>query len=255
MRVYYFGVPYPKYMQTIRWSEVGDIVFDEMCKLIPPYSYVLEVGCGSGRRIPYIRSRTESIVYFGCDLSLQRWRTVPHGPGDYLTIASADTLPFPSTTMHVVMSIFVIEHLVFPARFLDEAWRILRSQGRLLLVAPDFQTAPMASDRIGLSYGSGRDKIRQGRFLDAALTLYDTRIRIPKLRSIRNRQVQQGRSTFPILTNPRCLSLKGFVPDCDAVYPSSADEIVTYLSSKADFDEYEIFYQDQHKFGLMIKKR
>jgi hypothetical protein len=123
-----------------------------------------------------------------------------------------------------------------------------------LIVAPDFSRNAMASERIGLSYGPGREKAKSGRLVDALLTTYDTRLRLRLLRYLRRRSVGQGRVTFPILLEPRCLRLSGFVPDCDAVYPVCPEEITNYLEKREAFSGSEVFYRDGHTFGLMAVK-
>src|SRR5207302_4084364 len=149
------------------------------------------------------------------------------------------------------------EHLVFPNRFLAEAWRVLRPKGRLLIVAPDFLFLPMASERIGLSYGSGSVKLMSGRVVDAFLTAFDTRIRLRRWHRQRERRLKAGEFWFPILTAPRCLAEPslGFVPDCDAVYPACPEEIVNYMSQFISYDRHEIFHRSGCAFGLLVQKR
>jgi SAM-dependent methyltransferase len=167
---------------------------------------------------------------------------------------SATALPFQPGSFDVILSMFVIEHLVFPTRFLDGAWTLLRSRGRLIIVAPDFWRGVMASEPIGLSYGPGREKLSQGKILDALLTLYDTRLRLAWLRHCRRREIEKGLTMFPIFTEPRCLQLPGFTPDCDAIYLSCPEEIVSYLGKKKAFQSSEIFHRDKSTFGLLILK-
>ena len=151
---------------------------------------------------------------------------------------------------------FTIEHLVFPASFLDEAWRTLRPGGCLLIVAPDFTFHPMPSERIGLGYGAGREKLAQGRILDALLTAYDTQIRTYLNRLWRRMYLRHGAHTFPILVEPRCLRLPGFTPDCDAVYPSCPEEILNYFQKeKPELGPAEIFHRDNSSFGVAIRKQ
>jgi SAM-dependent methyltransferase len=168
--------------------------------------------------------------------------------------ASATELPFARGSFEVVLTMYVIEHVVFPAQFLDEAWRVLRPGGRLLIVSPDFLEGGMASERVGFSYGSGTQKLKSGKLVDAVVTAYDSRVRIPRLRHNRRVQVERGTAVFPILTEPRCLCLDGFVPDCDAVYPACPEEIVTYLRSKPDFAGEDVFYRDRYSFGVRVDK-
>jgi SAM-dependent methyltransferase len=222
----------------------------EMCKLIPPGSRILEAGCGDGSGVREITSRVENIKYIGIDLSQNLWR----GHNDFVA-AKAEELPFQSSSIDVVLSMFVVEHLVFPALFLDETWRVLRSGGRLIIVAPDFASNAMASERIGLSYGSGRAKLERGKILDALLTAYDTRVRLYFMRLYQRRKLRRGLFSFPILTEPRCLHLPGFTPDCDAVYPVCPEEIINYLRQRNDYGPSEVFYRDNSTFGLLIMKQ
>lgn len=255
MATYYAGNPYPAYVHGLLWQLEESLLRDALCRQIPPCSRLLEVGCGDGSSLSPLRERVGPLSYVGCDLSLERWHGSRQPGGGGFAIASADTLPFPPGSFDVVLSIFVIEHLVFPARFLEGAWSTLKPGGRLLLVAPDFSRSPMPSERVGLSYGSGRDKLRRLRLLDALLTAYDTRVRIPRRRARRRGWLRRGHALFPVLTRPRCLSLAGFVPDCDAVYPACPDEILLHLSRQPGYASHELFYHDRYTFGLMASKR
>jgi SAM-dependent methyltransferase len=255
MREYYAGSPYPAYVHTMLWEAEANPVRDKICQCIPVCSRILEVGNGDGSSIQTLMAHTKCSCYFGCDLSLDRWLGKLHPRGTNFSIASADKLPFFRGSFDIVLSIFVIEHLVFPAYFLDEAWSALRPGGRLLLIAPDFTVNSMASERIGFSYGSGRDKLKRLRLLDALLTAYDSHIRIPRLRAQQRRFVQQGETPFFILTHPNCLAAPGFVPDCDAVYPACPEEIVNYLSRHRDYGFHKMFYRDRYTFGLLVSKQ
>jgi len=251
---YYAGTPYPDFVTPQAWGAESHAVHFKLCKHIPDGSRVLELGCGDGTNIRLIKANTRGVSYLGCDISLVRLRGSAQRAGAGLTLASADTLPLPDQSVDVTLSIFVIEHVVFPARFLDEQWRVLRSGGRLLLIAPDFSTSGMAAEHIGLSYGSGSQKLRRLRVLDALLTGYDTRVAISRARAQRRTRTRAGICAFPVLTNPRCLDMPGFVPDCDAIYPACPEEIVQYLQRHSDARSALIFYRDKHKFGLMVEK-
>ena len=220
-----------------------------MTNLIHPGSTVLEIGCGDGSAVEELTRRVEMTRYVGIDLNTTVW------PDKYMfTKALAHALPFQPQSFDVVLSMFVIEHLVFPTQFLDEAWRLIRPSGRLLLIAPDFTSNGMASERIGLSYGSGRSKIRQCKFFDALLTAYDTRVRIPIIRLLRLKQIRKGKLLFPILTRPRCLYLSGFTPDCDAIHPACPEEILSYMANKQGHKEGWVFYRSRSTFGLVVQK-
>jgi SAM-dependent methyltransferase len=232
------------------WNTAAHKAQIELCQFIPPGSSVLEVGCGDGRAGEEVCRRVKNLTYTGLDL--HDARTNKEGS---FSAGSAEKLPFLSESVHVVLSFFVIEHLVFPARFLDEAWRVLAPAGRLLTIAPDFSKNGMQSERIGFSYGSGRDKLKKGKILDTILTAYDSRFRIPLLRKQRRRELHDGKFNFPILSKPRCLQLSGFINDCDAIYPSCPEEMINYLSKKDGYASHRVFYRDNSTFGLLVEKR
>jgi hypothetical protein len=156
--------------------------------------------------------------------------------------------------MDVVVAMFVLEHLVYPSMFLDEAWRVLSRNGRLLLISPDFASGPMASEWIGTSYGCGQDKLKRGRWGDALLTAFDTRLRTSAVRFARARELTRGKTRFPVLLHPRCLYYAGFVPDCDAVYPSCSEEVVHHLQLKPEYHDSVVFHRRVGTFGLAVFK-
>lgn len=248
MTAYYRSTPYPQTIRTLT-ANWHDQVHQALCTQILAGSRILEVGCGDGSGARVIKQMTGAATYFGCDLSYGEWID-----NENLLVSSAEAQPFPSASLDAVFSLYVIEHLVFPARFLDESWRLLRPGGRLLIVAPNFSTTAMASERIGLSYGSGSAKLRGLRPFDALLTAYDSRIRIPRWRQQRQASVARGICEFPILSQPRCLRLDGFVVDCDALYPACPSEITTYLQRQPDYAGDMLFFYNTSTFGLIIHK-
>lgn len=217
---------------------------------IEPGSALLEIGCGDTAAAAELLRRIPDLRYFGVDVSIPATRDLRLR----LARSSGTALPFPNETFDVAISMFTIEHTTRPDLFLDEAWRVLKSKGHLILIAPDFLTNAMASERIGLRYGTGRDKARRGQLLDAVLTMFDSRVRLPAQRRRRARQLAGGGYTFPVWTSPRCLSLPGFVTDCDAVYPSCPEEIANYFGSRHSWSQHEIFFRDRSTFGLQIIK-
>ncbi len=112
----------------------------------------------------------------------------------------------------------------------------------------------MASERIGLSYGQGRDKLREGKIIDALLTGFDNKVRIALMRKYRDMRIKHGDYSFPILTTPRCLRLNGFVPDCDAVYLVHPHEIINFLKSIDNGVECQIVYKNDSTFALAVSR-
>lgn len=252
MVAYYAKSPYHSIFvkgANINWTESSHAAQIAMCQFIPQSGRVLEVGSGDGGGANEIIKRLPNCSYFEVDLS----ERIAGGRRNY-SAASAYALPFGNAIFDAVISMFTLEHLVFPIRFLKEAWRVLAIGGTFLTIAPDFARNGMQSERIGLSYGSGREKIQSRRYLDALLTTFDSRLRLPIRRRRRLAQLRRGTVSFPILTEPRCLHLPDFVPDCDAVYSACPEEIALFMGGFDDCGESNVFYRDGSTFGLGITK-
>jgi len=109
-------------------------------RLVLPGDRVLDAGCGSGRLFTYdLRGRASLIV--GVDLSSD----VAQNPNiDRPLQASLTALPFASETFDLVICKHVLEHLAEPEPAFRELGRILRPQGRLLVLTPNrFHYVPL----------------------------------------------------------------------------------------------------------------
>jgi SAM-dependent methyltransferase len=252
MRTFYIANPYHERWikgYNSRWTVGNHDAQIEMCRHVPEGARILEVGCGDGSAEQELRTNTRMASYVGVDIKPELWA----GKQQFVA-ADAGHLPLATRCVDIVIAMFALEHLVYPRRFLDEAWRVLDQTGRLLLISPDFSRNAMASEWIGTSYGSGRDKLTRGRLADAFLTAFDSRIRLSMRRAARNRSIARGNVAFPVLLHPRCLYSEGFVPDCDAVYPSSPEEVAQYLGTKPGYVRATVFYRRAATFGLAVFK-
>jgi SAM-dependent methyltransferase len=102
---------------------------------------VLDFGCGSGYGTARIAENCRSII--GVDVAAD---AIAHARQkhqrenlDYITIAPVErqALPFPDQSFDVVLSFQVIEHVMDEAKYLSEAWRVLRPGGYFLVATPD----------------------------------------------------------------------------------------------------------------------
>ena len=94
--------------------------------------YLLDLGCGAGRRETDFRSSCKLVV--GCEYtdSVSRNQFITAGVrGD------AYKLPFQSETFDVVVMDFVMEHLEFPENAAAEIARVLKSGGSFLFRTPN----------------------------------------------------------------------------------------------------------------------
>lgn len=196
---------------------------------------VLEVGCGRAEILATGQLRQED--YTGCDFSpeLIKSNSARHPVARFVTLDNGRSLPFEDNSFEAVFSVFVLEHAVFPEDFLSETVRILRPGGSWLLLCPNFLGCDrMTSQRVGYSLGSGRVKLQKGRLLDALVTSYDQRVRIPQYCRLLKKRIGNAKGFYVNLT-PVCFAEKVFKPDVDAVYVTYRKEIVQHLESQVHF--------------------
>jgi SAM-dependent methyltransferase len=187
-------------------------------------SSILEVGCGSGRLYERFRSAGFKESYSGLEMSkdvieanTKKYKNATWIHGSAYTKHLADA-PFDA-----IFAYFVLEHCIFPERALIQMSKFLNKGGTLTLVFPDYVTARLfSSQQVGLKDGLAKEHLKRGDILNAFITLYDSRIRLP--RAIENAKTAVG--PFPVNLNPRCLIRPcAQIPDTDAVYLSSKDEV------------------------------
>lgn len=186
---------------------------------------ILEVGCGNGRLFRQLRRRGFQGRYSGVELSVQltEWNR-QRSPDATWFAAGAYALPFEAEAFDCCVAYYVLEHLVYPEKGLLEMLRVLAPGGRLVLVFPDFACfGILPSQVLGLAPGgTARERFRAGRVLDAFVSLYDSRIRLPRMLKRATRRF----GPFPVNTRPLCLSYANRVsPDVDAVYIATKEEL------------------------------
>lgn len=105
---------------------------------IPPYQIrVLDVACGTGRTLKFIRSALPQCELFGTDMSPAYLRKanqfLSQIPGELpqLTRANAENLPYPDNYFHGVTSVFLFHELPAPVRqrVIEECFRVTKPGG------------------------------------------------------------------------------------------------------------------------------
>lgn len=191
---------------------------------------LLEIGCSSARGF-----RQLSVLGFGgaytgmepsADLIEQNRKLHPSAKW---VAASVYELPFPEGSFEMIYSEYVLEHLVYPAKALAEIARVLRPGGEALLLFPDFQcSGRMGSQILGYSNRSAREKLRNFRVLDFLVSVFDSRVRLPRALA----QASTTCGPFPINLAPRCLRFPSpAFDDYDAVYIASKQEVSAWASN------------------------
>jgi SAM-dependent methyltransferase len=132
-------------------SAVGELercFLEAIGRLVRPGDRVLDAGCGSGRLFTYdLRGRAGLIV--GVDLTSD----VGENPNiDAPLRASLTALPFASETFDLIICKHVLEHLDEPESAFRELARVLRPQGRLLILTPNrFHYVPLLASLLPAS--------------------------------------------------------------------------------------------------------
>ncbi|MBK1705092.1 class I SAM-dependent methyltransferase [Halochromatium glycolicum] len=93
---------------------------------------VLEVGCGTGQMLPLY---PDSVELYGLDPNVDALlRAQRRAPGAKLLCATAEHLPFPDQFFDTLVSSLVFCSVADPDRGLAEIRRVLKPQGRLLML-------------------------------------------------------------------------------------------------------------------------
>jgi len=205
-------------------QDSSTVVLARHVTIVAP-EHVVEVGCASGRLYRTLRRIGFDGDYTGFEVAdyLIAANRDRHPDAEWGT-AEAYELPLPDASGDLVCSEFVIEHLVYPHRALEEMLRVVAPGGHLLLFFPDFvASGRFSSQLLGLTESrTVQGALRRRRPLDALLSLYDSRVRLP--RALSNAQSIAG--PFPINLRPLCLTYRDQMsPDVDAVYIASKDEV------------------------------
>jgi ubiquinone/menaquinone biosynthesis C-methylase UbiE len=216
------------------WNESKSLVQQDIIIECQNKNNILEIGCGQAFILKTNRIKPSSYtgIDFSTDLINSNKIEYPHSK--FVTIEETNQLPFPNESFDLLFSHFVIEHTVFPNKFLNECCRVLKSNGILIIVAPDFLgRLGITSQKSGWSEGTGRDKLKDAKYLDMLVTAFDNKIRIPCIALI-YKFLASIKPRFFININPTCFVYE-FAPDLDAVYLTYEREIKYFLSKQFKF--------------------
>ena len=98
---------------------------------------MLEPGCGRGEFLNNFKDMGLDLV--GVDISPEA-TTYDNGLEVKLCDVENELLPFEDNTFDVIYSKSFIEHLYYPERYLIEAYRVLKPNGVLLTLVPDWES-------------------------------------------------------------------------------------------------------------------
>jgi SAM-dependent methyltransferase len=142
------------FARTDRWSRQPKY-YEELATLLNRLPLtegclVLDIGCNTGRGMEHIRSR------FGCDVLGLDYPKAWMGKCKESGAVRGDghVLPFPDSAFDAVFLLHVIGHVESPAKVLSEAYRVLKTGGRVALLTPNgrFVRTMRILDRLGIQH-------------------------------------------------------------------------------------------------------
>jgi SAM-dependent methyltransferase len=95
---------------------------------------ILDAGCGVGMYVRHFQQLSQTV--YGVELEESRAAEAAQASAG-IACASVEALPFPSDTFDVVLSHEVLEHVADDRRAAEEAVRVLRPGGRLVVFVPN----------------------------------------------------------------------------------------------------------------------
>jgi len=98
---------------------------------------MLEVGCGRGEFLENFHKLGLEVV--GLDISAEA-KSYKKEFDIKICDVENDGLPFDDNTFDIIYSKSFIEHLYYPERYLTEAYRVLKTNGLLLTLVPDWES-------------------------------------------------------------------------------------------------------------------
>ena len=120
---------------------------------------ILEAGCGAGMGLPPLADVARSVQ--AGDVDAGNLRAAESACAGYANVAlrtfDAQELPFSDESFDVVLLFEAIYYLPDARRFLEEAWRVLRPAGRLLIVTVNPEWSGFNPSPFSTRYLSGHN--------------------------------------------------------------------------------------------------
>ncbi len=129
------------------FTDRGDEAFRrgsfDLLSLASSAESILDVGCGSGALLSFLRGKFPSKAYYGADVSplaiaKAKEKNVPGTVPITFDVQDAEQfIPFGSGKFDLVIAHEMVEHLVHPELAIANMSSALRSGGRLFVIAPN----------------------------------------------------------------------------------------------------------------------
>jgi len=111
-------------------------LLDNFGKLGTQHELVLDVGCGNGRFLDYLRARFGTAQAVGLDLSVAGLRSAERF-GVFVVRSAAEHIPFRDSFFSAVICVHTLEHVIMFERVIEEIARVTSHGGKLLIITPN----------------------------------------------------------------------------------------------------------------------
>jgi SAM-dependent methyltransferase len=139
-------------VESAHWWYVArrKIVFDWIFRVLADYSEpcVLDIGCGTGFNVEYLRTRDYSHVV-GLDFSTEALAFCQLRNLTNFVCGDATRIPLRHESFDVIMALDLIEHLDDDTQAMREFARLLRPGGSVVIFAPAFNFLWGLQDKVG----------------------------------------------------------------------------------------------------------
>ncbi len=210
------------------WIDKNQLIHQHIIEQIKLSSNILEIGCGESPVLKFATNLSER--YTGIDFSekiLERNKK-KFPKANFSKIHDPVNYGLESGSFDMVFSVFVIEHTVYPNKFLDECMRLVSEKGKIVILAPNYiDNGFMISQQVSNSIKDGRELLAEGKVIEAIRSAYYNRILIPRTCA----KLKSKIPGFFINVNPVCFAVDDYKPDIDAVYAVSQKEIDIYMKN------------------------
>jgi len=211
---------------NVDWRDGAHPLHERLLAAIGPEARVADFGCGSAHAAAALgnEARYTGIDWGESQIAANRQRY----PAAAFVHSSLYETPLGDAAVDWAISLFVLEHTVFPTRLLDEMLRVVRPGGRVAIICPQMRLRVMNSMWAGLTATqSFYEKVRRRRYVDALWHAVELSLLFPIYCRLSNRF--SGR--FLIYPRPRCFYAP-YTSDTDAVYWADEREVRDYLAGK-----------------------
>lgn len=122
-------------------SDLSHPAMKVLLKLFKRSETILDMGCGEGTRLAALMEKTNALKKkaegidaskIAISLALKKYPNINFGVGNL------ESLPYKDGQFDLLYSAYVFEHLTDPEKVLNEAIRVLKKGGFLMIIAPNF---------------------------------------------------------------------------------------------------------------------